>query len=261
MENKEIMEENNDKVGEVTSEEIIREEDVVKNEDENLKDSEKDVKYKEIESNDNELERKDDGDIKEKNEKKKKKKFTRKEIIIIGIASLIVLMGAIIITNSIIGSNKGFKLEKIANKNKNKQEKLTYKEYKKNATEFYYERMLVKMSKDYEPIITMGDEKIFEKKDTKQRMVIYVKENKDSASMGKAYLRKSVKKINKKAEYIETVKYDEFEYDIYEGKDKKDKFVKYVITANKETKILVTYTYDKKGQDSDLKLILQSIKY
>ncbi len=115
------------------------------------------------------------------------------------------------------------------------------------------------MSKDYEPIITMGTEKIFEKKDTKQRMVIYVKENKDSKSMGKAYLRKSVKKLNKKAEYKETVKFEDFEYDIYEGKDKDGKYIKYAIAANTETKVMLTYTYAKEGQDSDFKLILKSI--
>ena len=194
---------------------------------------------------------------------KSKKKFSKKEKVVIGILSLIILIGIGIITSAILSSNDGFKLNninKIQSKKKT-EKKVNYEEYKKNATEFYYERMHVKMGKDYEPIITMGDEKIFEKKDTQQKMIIYIKENKDSSSMGKAYLRKSIKKIDKKAEYMETVKYGKFEYDIYEGKDKKGNFVKYVITANKETKILITYTYKKEGQDSDLKLILQSIKY
>lgn len=188
-------------------------------------------------------------------------KLDRKKIILILVSIVAVFLIVIV---GFVGFDKKIKSESFFGDNKKKVKKIektiTYEEYDKDATEYFYDRIFLKMSKDYLPMITLEDERIFEKKRTKQKVVFYIRENTTTKKEAREQLKKYVKEQNKNAKYIGTSKFNGYEFDIFQGKDENGKNIKYIITCNLETKFLMTYTYSKEGQDTDIDLILESVR-
>ena len=237
-------------------------EEIINTENESIKEE---LTTEEIESTKEDI--KEEKEIKKQNEDKKvsiwNKKIKGKKKVLIIICLIGVFIGLITGVILILKNTKveGFKFKKENHVSSTYKPTRTYKEYIKSSKEYYYERLVVNIGKDYAGIVTLGEEIIFIKEKTNQKVIMYIKENKVSKKDAVEGLIKYVKKLNKDVELDKVVELNKNEFHIYKGKEKDGKNIKYVIVASDATRILLTYTYNNKGEDEDMEYILKSMRF
>ena len=86
--------------------------------------------------------------------------------------------------------------------------------------------------------------------------------------LGKGELTLETKSLKAMMKYMpiiqeldKVVELNKNEFHIYKGKEKDGKNIKYVIVASDATRILLTYTYNNKGEDEDMEYILKSMRF